>query len=391
MSRGTQERVLSALVARLSNRRPELVRATFDRASGIADPAEVSDHAYVHGLREAVAAGIDYGLSTIEVDKAQSFPPVPVPLLAQARLAARSRVSLDTVLRRYCAGNSVFSDALLEEAEHVALPRAEVKRLLRSLALSFDHLLAAVSDEYARDEVPHPEGTDQRRAALVARLLAGELLEPHELGYGLDLWHLGIVASGPGAGAAIHAFAATFNRTVLLASRDFEAEWAWLGGREPLRKPDVWERIDAYPWPAETFVGVGEPAHGFPGWRLTHRQAAVAFPVAVRSKQRVVHYSQVPLLAAALQDDLLATSLRQLYLEPLSRQRDGGAAAKETLRAYFSAAGNVSSAAAALGISRRTLSSRIVAIEERLGRTLQSSSAEIETALGLDRLEAREH
>ena len=88
---------------------------------------------------------------------------------------------------------------------------------------------------------------------------------------------------------------------------------------------------------------------------------------------------------------LLATEpmLRQLFLTPLTDERDGGDAAKDTLRAYYQASGNASSAAAALGVHRRTVTARLEAIEERLGRRLENFSAEIETALRLDAIENR--
>jgi DNA-binding PucR family transcriptional regulator len=89
-------------------------------------------------------------------------------------------------------------------------------------------------------------------------------------------------------------------------------------------------------------------------------------------------------LAAIGRDDLLETSLRQLYLEPLEGGRDGGKVARETLRAYFAADRNVSSTAAALGVDRRTVRNRIRAIEELLGRPLRGSLADLEIALRLD-------
>ena len=43
----------------------------------------------------------------------------------------------------------------------------------------------------------------------------------------------------------------------------------------------------------------------------------------MRGPEPFVRYVDVALLAAVLQDDLLATSLRKLYLEPLEAERDG--------------------------------------------------------------------
>ena len=61
--------------------------------------------------------------------------------------------------------------------------------------------------------------------------------------------------------------------------------------------------------------------------------------------------------------------------------------AKRTLRAYFAASQNISSTAAALGVTRGTVSKRLAAIEERVGRPLNRFSAEIETAIRLEEVE----
>ena len=56
--------------------------------------------------------------------------PVPVALLAQARLAARVGVSLDAVLRRYFAGYTLLGDFLIEEARALGLPPEQLSDLL---------------------------------------------------------------------------------------------------------------------------------------------------------------------------------------------------------------------------------------------------------------------
>jgi DNA-binding PucR family transcriptional regulator len=101
----------------------------------------------------------------------------------------------------------------------------------------------------------------------------------------------------------------------------------------------------------------------------------------------VVRYADVALLASMLRDELLVTSLRELYLDPLEEERDGGAVARQTLKAYVAAERNVSSAAAALGVSRRTVGNRLRMIERRLNRPLPAMIAAIEAALHLDALD----
>jgi DNA-binding PucR family transcriptional regulator len=89
----------------------------------------------------------------------------------------------------------------------------------------------------------------------------------------------------------------------------------------------------------------------------------------------------VALIAAALENELLCTSLRRLYLEPLARTRDGGQTLRQTLTAFFELGGNISSVAALMGVSRRTISKRLERVDELTGRSHQS--AELQLALRL--------
>jgi DNA-binding PucR family transcriptional regulator len=356
------------------------------RIDGIADPTEVGDPAYAEGLRTAVSAALDYGLAGVEQGEERA-PSLPRVLLTQARLAARSGISLDTIVRRYFAGYSLLCDFLIEEAggdADDALDGVELKRLLRSQAVLFDRLIVAVSDEYAREHEERRRSSERIRAERVRRLLDGELLDPTALSYDFDALHLGAVATGPGAPQALRRLADQLGRRLLLIRPDRRTVWGWLGGRQALDPSEVVAL--AAQWPAEIVVALGEPAEGLAGWRLTHRQAIAALSVTRRSRSRVARYADVALLAGVLQDDLLASSLRQLYLAPLEAERDGGQVARETLRAYFSADRNVSSAAAALGISRRTATSRLRAIEELLGRKLDDIAPELSVALRLEQL-----
>lgn len=140
-------------------------------------------------------------------------------------------------------------------------------------------------------------------------------------------------------------------------------------------------------WPRDHLLALGEPGAGLAAWRLSHRQAKTALLVALRCPRSFVRYGDVALLSAVLTDDLLASSLRQLYLAPLEAGRDGGTVARETLRAYFAAGCNASSAAKALGVQRHTVTHRLRASEEKIGRPLDSCSSELEVALRLATLE----
>jgi len=373
----------AALVSRLRGRLPELEAAVATRVHAIADPREVADPSYLHSLNNALTTALDYALVAIELGERRA-PGIPPALLAEARLAARAGVPLDAVLRRYVSGNALLGDFLVEEAERAEVPTAALRRLLRRQATLLDRLLAAVSEEHTREAKSWPSSSAERRRECVKSLLAGEQVDHSELGYDLDGHHLALMAKGEGAPEAMRLLAKRLDRRLLAVCREEESIWAcWLGGRRPLEAGRALRALGEIPLD-RVVVTVGEPGEGLSGWRLSHRQAKAALPIAERRGEPVLHYADVVLLTSILRDDLVATSLHQLYLEPLERTPDGGKAARETLRAYFSAERNVSSTAAALGVDRRTVSNRLRAIEQLFGRPLKDVAAELETALRLD-------
>ncbi len=380
MSRHGEGGATAELASRLRVRREEIEQATLARLASLSPLPDRAGPGYAEGLRAAVAAAVDHAIATLERED-EAAAAVPLPLLTQARLAARSGVGLDTVARRYVAGHSVISDFVLQEAGG-GLPADELKRLLHSLGLAVDRLLRAAAAAYT-DEVDTVSRSGNRvRVELIERLLAGELLEADALEYDLAFSHLAVLATGSGAGQSLRALARSLDAQLLVASPARALHWAWLGRRRPLDPEDVLRAV-ALLRPPSTFLALGEVAAGPTGWRLTHRQARAALGVALRGRPGVVRYADVALLAAALQDDLLEASLRRLYLNPLEDDRERGDVLRQTLRAYFAADCNASSAAAALGLSRNTVAGRLREAEERLGRPLSDSRTELDVALRL--------
>jgi len=379
----SDEGARTAIAERLRERLPEIQTAVATRVYAISDPHQVADPAYVEGLKAALAAAVEYRLAVLELGERRA-PAVPEVLLAQARLDARDGVALDTVLRRYFAGNSHFGDFLVEEAERAEVPSTTLRGLLREQATLGDRLLAAVSAEHAREAKSRPTSSVERRRELVKSLLAGELVDSSELGYDLDGHHLALMVKGEGAEALLRELANRLDRRLLAVQREEESKWAgWLGGRRELASEEAM-RVLRETAPKGAFVTVGEPAEGLAGWRFSHLQAKAALAIAERRREPVVRYADVAVVASILRDDLVADSLRRLYLEPLAQTRDNGKVARETLRAYFEAERNISSTAAALGVDRRTVRNRLGAIEDLLGRPLRGSMADLEIALRLD-------
>jgi hypothetical protein len=373
------------LRARLQARLPEIEQAALARIQAIADPSTAVDPSYLEGLRLAVSAALDYGLTTIDAP-AGAGGPVPVVLLAQARLAARSGITLDTVLRRYLAGYTLLGDFLLEEAGEGGLDSTDLKHLLRSQATLFDQLLAAVGEEHGRELDGTIDSPQQRHAKRIERLLAGELIETAEIPYDFDGHHIGVIVAGPLGAEAIRDIAKALDRSALIVPREEGDLWAWLGGREGFDTRDLHRLVAGKEWSARVSLAIGEPSIGLAGWRITHRQAQAALLIAKRSSKSIERYADVAILSSMARDDLLVNSLHQMYLAPLEKESDRGSTFRETLRAYFAAERNGSSAAAALGVKRHTVTNRLRAVEERIGRPLSACATEIDAALKLEEI-----
>jgi hypothetical protein len=378
------------LLAGLHARRGEIDRAVLARVRAIGDPGGRADAEYLDGLRRATEAAIEHTLAAI--GPAEEGPsPVPLALLTQARLAARRRIPPETMLRRYLAGHAVLGDFVVEEAGRRGVPPETLRSVLRDQAARTDRALAAISAAYVEETgESRPFTTEGRRAERVRSLLDGELVGASDLGYDLGRWHVGMIAHGAGAADSARTLAEAVDRRPLVVGQDADLVWIWLGGTHP---PDAGQlgTMARWAWPEDVRVALGEPGRGLPGWRLTHQQAAAALPIARRGPERLVRYADVALPASAMQDPVLVASLRNLYLAPLSRAPDGGTVLRRTLRAYFAAGMNTTSAAAVVDADRRTVANRLRVAEGLLGCGLDSCAADLQVALWVDRFEGEKH
>jgi hypothetical protein len=368
------------LGAQLRRRQLEIEESVLARVSALSRPEHVDPQAS-RGLREVVSASIDYGLAATE-GMPLRLPPV---VRKQARVAAQARLPLETVLRCFFAGQLLLSDFLVEEARLLGVVDASLQAMLRNQAGLFDQLIEIVAEEYNLELKRRPKSTMERRTETVRRLLQGEAVATHGIAYDFGAHHVAAIASGAGAEEALRELGS--GRQVLLARPEGNKRvWAWFGAQSELEVPEL-SKLRAVAEAAEVTLAFGDPHSGLDGWRVAHQQAKAAFSIAARSPSRATRYREVALLATAANDDLLAASLRCRYLDPLATDRDGGKAALETLRSYFAAGRNGSSAAAALGITRRTVANRLRSIEKKLGCSLLHAGAEIETALRLHDLD----
>jgi PucR C-terminal helix-turn-helix domain/GGDEF-like domain len=380
--RHSLKRRRTVLAERLRARFEELDETALTRIYAVSEPDRSLDPEYVAGLRAAVPAALTYGIAVIETGEGRA-PPTPLVLLSQARLAARRGIELEIVLRRYLVGYTLLGDFVAQEAARGDLLAIdEVQRLFRDQSILVDRLVTAVTAEYRQEERSRSRSQGARHDERVRDLVAGGLLDTSEFQYDFEAWHVGTVATGPRAVDALRDLARRIDCSTLRSSGGRWTTWAWFGRREKMSSAEL-EHAASTSWPSQVSLAIGEPGRGLTGWRLTHRQACAALPLATDRPTNVVRYAEEALLVSMRQDDLLVRSLTQIYLDPLADEPDGGETLRETLRAYFAASRNVSSTAARLKVSRKTVSKRLARIEKLIGRRLDSCGAELEAALRL--------
>src|ERR1700742_2355656 len=311
----------SAVAGRLRGSRAEIERAVLERTTALLESPIGLDPQFVDGQQAAISAAIDFGLAAVEVGE-RRLSDVPALFHSRARLTARSGVSLDNTLRRYFAGYLLLTDFLMREASQCGTSGEMLQDMMRDTATAFDRLVSTVTEEYVREADVKLCTREAKIAARVAALLDGELLDTSDFGYEFDnAWHLGAVVVGEGGSEAMRDLAAALDCQLLMALHETETLWVWLGARRRPNFAPIEDRL-AGDWPAGVSVAFGEPAYGIFGWRLTHRQARAVLPVMKRISGRHLRYGEAALTASMLQDDLLATSLRELYLRPLEGERD---------------------------------------------------------------------
>jgi hypothetical protein len=378
------EVVRASVVERLRARLPEIEQAIFvSIRNGVSDPADNGDAEYQAGLRATVEEVVEYVLTGMEQGEEWSGT-IPLAAVAQARRAARNGVGLETVLLRYTVGNRLLTGFVMDEADR--FPSRVLRQVLDIQGALVEPLMVAISTEYKLELERARRSREQRRGERVQRLLAGEPVDLGEFDYEFeDAWHLGVIVVGTRAREAVRGIGAGLDRDILLVAHGEKTMWAWLGGGSRLAVTSIGLRLSSMVNMGVS-LAIGEPSRGMHGWRLTHHQAQAALLVALRRQQGITRYAEDMLLAAALQDETLATSLQEIFMSPLANQRDGGAVARETLRVYFDVTSNAATAAARLKVDRHTVERRLQKIEERLGRLLPSCQAELEVALRLHEL-----
>ncbi|HVD41525.1 MAG TPA: helix-turn-helix domain-containing protein [Solirubrobacterales bacterium] len=374
----------SLLAERLRSRAPEINQAVLDRLHGMEADNPVRELDYLQGLNEAVRKGVEYGIEVIAFGPDRAGP-APLALASQARLAARHRVPLDLVLRRYAAAKGILQQFVLSEAAAMPdLAPAPLGSALEAQESVLEQLIAVASKEHQQETSPPAPSAEARLGERAKRLLAGEPVDPAPLNYSLDGYHLGLVAPSSEVRPKLRELGAEIDGRLLAIAPHEGETWAWIGARRPLDVDRV-VKWASRAWPDATPLGIGEVAEGLPGWRRSHHQARAAAGLARPGSSPAVRYRDVAVIAGVAKDPLLVSSLWEMYLAPLDEE-GGRVPLRETLRAYFAADSNSSSASSALGVTRQTVSNRLLAVEERLELPLPKCADALQVALILEEL-----
>jgi hypothetical protein len=370
------------LAQRLRRQQGEIERA-LTRVCAVGESESARDPVCPTPVENPFTAVIDYYLACIEKGE-EAWSLVPAAAIEQARIAARNGIALDDFLIGAMAVQTLLNEFVLQESRDLKDDSLnEIRALQGSVLLRFAPELVR---EYKREEGRLRQSATRRENAFVDRLLWGTPIAGHEIGYCLEMWHLGLVVDGARAKDAARTLAEVLGTTLLAVPRGRGRVWAWLGSHRKVSSQSVQDALAGKRGIQAKFA-VGEPGRDIEGWRSTHFEAKAALSVANCTSAGVTCFSQVALEAIALQTPDLARSLRAAYLTPLSGTQRNGFVLRQTLRAYFDAGRNASSAAVSLKVSRRTVENRLRCVEQKLGRSLHACGAELELALRIEDLD----
>jgi hypothetical protein len=348
-----------------------------------------ADPFYHAGLVTAITDLVPYSLDWLEHGEPPDAP-IPPAALAQARRAAQLGVSLGSVMQRYIVANarlSEYIDELLARGGVVrpAQLRAHLARVQDALLTT---LTAAIHEAYEHQRVARCRTPAHAVAETVAKLLSQQRVSPDQLAalnYELaNRWHIALFASDALPERLRQTLAQRFGDLEVLAVASIdEATWLWFGAPDPIATLPA---ALAQSTLAAEHRSLGEWRYGPDGWRQTHHEAELAWPVALSQPGHVTRCADVTLLAALVANPTLAQMHHETYLAPLNGLRVGGTVACETLEAYIACQCQVASTGARLGVSRRTVEKRLQAIADAIGAPLHVCLPDLVVAIGLERL-----
>lgn len=363
------------LVARIQHR----LRAEVPQFFASADPglAAIEGPAIADSLND-ILDGLAGGLEAPQR--------VPAGAMREAQLAAQAGIDLHDLIRTYHVAQAVTWDYLLEVSMQLMDdPDQHLEFLRRAAAYHFnwnDVVIARVVEAYQEEYKSfYFKSRDRKRRAVIRDILRGLTVDTSSLNYSFRGQHLGIIAWGDGAEAAVQAFG-TFlggEQVSIFGGGGTVLSWIHHG-----QMADRWAglRQDFVP-PEGSYIAIGDLAPGLEGFRLTHRQAWQAYRVGRILGTPFTRYQDVALEALVLRDIQSARDFVQYTLGPLDPQDPRSQILLETLEAYFACGQNGTLTSQRLAVHERTVAYRLKSIEQKLGTSVSSRRDELSSALKL--------
>ncbi len=309
----------------------------------------------------------------------------PAEVLESAHLAAVNGLPLWAALQAYRMGHAEQWQAWSDAVEAREMAPADRRALLRAGSDYFfayaDRCMRWMEVEYQRTREMPMRREEQRRVALVQRLLDGRDGDATELGYDLEQWHVGLIAGGDGVESLIDAVDERHGASTLAVAAEASTAWLWIGMRDAPVEMQSW--LSLLDLPHGVMLAVGDPAHGRQGFRLTHGQAQIAGGFGQRLGQATTLYQDVALEDLTGYDPQRARQFITRELGPLAADTREARILRATLSAYFACAQRASSAAVQLDVHERTVGNRLRRAERLLGRAVTRRRTELEVALRL--------
>jgi hypothetical protein len=366
----------------------DLARGWYDRMAAVSELARWA----APELKEIGLANarVDIGREVAGLVDGRQLPSeCPPEISLSARLGASMNYPLWAALQAYRAGHAVQWEAWSDRVAARGLEPPERELLLKAgsdyMFAYADRCARWMEIEFTRARDERMRTDEQRRTQLVRNLLDGQPIDGSQIGYDLDGWHVGLIASGAEAEVTVRKAGSAFGGQLLAVAVDAITWWAWAGFPEPPATAIV-SQVRPALLPPDCRLALGEPANGPAGFRQTHREASAAFALTATLAQPIVSYSDIALEDLASADPGRARVFIERELGPLAGDDRRAELLRDTLRAYFAAAQTASSTAQMLGVHERTIGNRIHAVEQLIGRSVHSRRAELETALRLHRL-----
>jgi hypothetical protein len=295
---------------------------------------------------------------------------------------------METVLRRYAAGERAFIGAAMSD-EMIEMPSEAYNDVRLTLGGIVDGLMAAVAQEYELEQARIREAPDDPRYERIRRLLSGEISLEEIAGYQLNNWHAAIV-SQPGLDSDagdVGLISRSSGVQRLIVRAEGGQVWAWLGASNASVIEARLAELHESALPDRVVLGRGEARFGMPGFRLSHEEATIALEAQGPPSRSILRGVDALLAVAVMRDSSFLAAINASFLEPLDQAGSGpGLDLRRTVRAYLTAGQNATNAAARLGVERRTVARHLRLCERAIGRTIEECHAQLEVALDVEEI-----